>query len=247
MFSFLIATFVMSDFCLLVCSTKIDEISDISKCFEDFVSQALGVLTRIYAAELREDIKNMISLRFGIIPEHINKVYGPLMTKLRDDSIDNIESGRPVIYNGSVFRDRYHAILEIGRKKLNFRFDYSLDSLSGDFRDFLFIKQLISIDDTKNEDLDRIADLTKNWLFFNNNLQEHWNNNDIIHEDVKRLTEDVYAKWRTYYHSNHRRIISEATCSELCEAGCNTVDSMRQCEFLLADTPLGNFLSEGCI
>ena len=36
-----------------VCSTKIGEISDISKCFEDFVSQALGVLTRIYAAELR--------------------------------------------------------------------------------------------------------------------------------------------------------------------------------------------------
>ena len=37
-----------------VCSTKIGEISDISKYFENFVSQALGVLTRIYAAELRE-------------------------------------------------------------------------------------------------------------------------------------------------------------------------------------------------
>ena len=36
-----------------VSSTKIGEISDISKCFENFVSQALGVLTRIYAAELR--------------------------------------------------------------------------------------------------------------------------------------------------------------------------------------------------
>ena len=45
-------------FCLFfVCSTKIGEISDISKCFENFVSQALGVLTRIYAAELREFIK----------------------------------------------------------------------------------------------------------------------------------------------------------------------------------------------
>ena len=36
-----------------VYSTKIGEISDISKCFENFVSQALGVLTSIYAAELR--------------------------------------------------------------------------------------------------------------------------------------------------------------------------------------------------
>ena len=36
-----------------VCSTKIGEISDISKCFEDFVSQALGFLTRNCTAEIR--------------------------------------------------------------------------------------------------------------------------------------------------------------------------------------------------
>ena len=42
---------------LLTCyvsSTKIGEISDRSKCFENFVSQTLRVLTRIYAAELRD-------------------------------------------------------------------------------------------------------------------------------------------------------------------------------------------------
>ena len=32
---------------------KLGEISDISKCFEDFVAQTLGVLIRFYAAELR--------------------------------------------------------------------------------------------------------------------------------------------------------------------------------------------------
>ena len=54
-FSFLIATFVMSDFLLTcyVCSTKIGEIPDISECFEDIVSQVLGFLKRFYAAELR--------------------------------------------------------------------------------------------------------------------------------------------------------------------------------------------------
>ena len=40
-----------------VSSTKIGEISDISKCFENFVSQTLGVFTRIYAAELRKRLK----------------------------------------------------------------------------------------------------------------------------------------------------------------------------------------------
>ena len=43
-----------------VCSTKISEISDIFKCFENFVSQALGVLTRIYAAELRINLNDDI-------------------------------------------------------------------------------------------------------------------------------------------------------------------------------------------
>ena len=46
-----------------VCSTKIGEISDIFKCFEDFVSQTLGVLTRIYAAELRIKKKCYGSIR----------------------------------------------------------------------------------------------------------------------------------------------------------------------------------------
>ena len=41
-----------------ICSTKIGKNSDISKCFEDFVSQALGVLTRVYAAELRKIINS---------------------------------------------------------------------------------------------------------------------------------------------------------------------------------------------
>ena len=49
--------------CLLFYSPKIGEISDMSKCFENFVSQALGFLTRFYAAELRiktEEIYNAV-------------------------------------------------------------------------------------------------------------------------------------------------------------------------------------------
>ena len=55
----------MSDI-LFVGSTKIGEISDISKCFENFVSQTLGVLARIYAAELRVTKKNHFKTRFRV-------------------------------------------------------------------------------------------------------------------------------------------------------------------------------------
>ena len=40
-------------FACYVVSTKIGEISDMSKCFEDFVSQELVFLKRLCAAELR--------------------------------------------------------------------------------------------------------------------------------------------------------------------------------------------------
>ena len=74
-FSFLIATFVMSVFCLFfVCSTKIGENSDISKCFENFVSLTLGVLTRIYAAELRYE-KNSISKTWRKPVEQGKQIY----------------------------------------------------------------------------------------------------------------------------------------------------------------------------
>ena len=54
MFSLFIATFAMSEiFAFLFYTTKIGEISDMAKCFENFVSQALGFLTSFYAAELR--------------------------------------------------------------------------------------------------------------------------------------------------------------------------------------------------
>ena len=37
----------------LFCTTKLGEISDIAKCFENFVSQTLGFLASFFAAELR--------------------------------------------------------------------------------------------------------------------------------------------------------------------------------------------------
>ena len=40
--------------CFLFNSTKLGEISDMSKCFEDFVAQALGFLIRFCSAGLRE-------------------------------------------------------------------------------------------------------------------------------------------------------------------------------------------------
>ena len=52
---FFVTTFVMSDVLFLVSfsNTKISEISDVTKCLESFVSQALVFFMNKFAAELR--------------------------------------------------------------------------------------------------------------------------------------------------------------------------------------------------
>lgn len=109
------------------------------------------------------------------------------------------------------------------------------------------ISQLFVIGDTREENVDEIAERTLCWLCFNNNLHEHWDDNVIVPDDVKQLTQNVSSAWRRCHNSKHRRLSPNCTEIELCEAGCDTVDEMRKERFSLAETPLEQFLSEGCI
>lgn len=196
---------------------------------------------------LKEQIKRLMDTRFCLNKNRVDWVYNQLMTKLRDDSVENIENKTPVSYTGAIFKERYQSIIDIGRQRIHFRKDYSFDEFNGNPRDLLFMKQLFFIGDTKEDELDRMAELTTRWLCFKNNLQEHFNNKALLHEDVDGLTKNVVSSWDNYHRSKHRRITSASTDDELCEAGCNTVDEMRKERFSLAETPLEQFLSEGCI
>ena len=80
-----------------VCSTKIGENPDISKCFENFVSQTLGVLTRIYAAELRyskismkRELFLILLFIFGIVSCVSNKPINVRLSQyIKKDSLLN--------------------------------------------------------------------------------------------------------------------------------------------------------------
>ncbi len=196
---------------------------------------------------LKDEVKRYMDNRFCLNKNRVEWVYDQLMNRLRDDSVENIENNIPISYTGAIFKERYQSIIDIGRQKIHFRTNYSFSEFNGNPRDLLFMKQLFSIGDTKEDELDRMVELTTRWLCFNNNLQEHFNNKALLHEDVDRLTKNVVSSWDNYHRSKHRRITSASTDDELCEAGCNTVDEMRKERFSLAETPLEQFLSEGCI
>ena len=206
--------------------------------------------SRIYILKtsdvLEEDIKRIMSNRFGLNHNRIDWVYDQLMTKLRNDSIDNIKSGKSVTYNGAVFKERYQRILDIGRRKIYFK-DCSINDFEGNFRELLFMKQLFSVYYVKENEVDRMSRLTLSWLRFNNNFHELCNDNILINEDVNNLTKDVLSAWDNCYNKKYRKITEMSTDDELSEAGCCTIDDMREKLFSLAETPLGNQLSEGCI
>lgn len=206
--------------------------------------------SRIYILKtsdvLEEDIKRIMSNRFGLNHNRIDWVYDQLMTKLRNDSIDNIKSGKSVTYNGAVFKERYQSILDIGRRKIYFK-DCSINDFEGNFRELLFMKQLFSVYYVKENEVDRMSRLTLSWLRFNNNFHELCNDNILINEDVNNLTKDILSAWDNCYNKKYRKITEMSTDDELSEAGCCTIDDMREKLFSLAETPLGNQLSEGCI
>lgn len=206
--------------------------------------------SRIYILKtsdvLEEDIKRIMSNRFGLNHNRIDWVYDQLMTKLRNDSIDNIKSGKSVTYNGAVFKERYQSIFDIGRRKIYFK-DCSINDFEGNFRELLFMKQLFSVYYVKENEVDRMSRLTLSWLRFNNNFHELCNDNILINEDVNNLTKDVLSAWDNCYNKKYRKITEMSTDDELSEAGCCTIDDMREKLFSLAETPLGNQLSEGCI
>ena len=197
--------------------------------------------------QLTEQIKQCMVRRFALNDNRIDWVYNQLMTKLRDDSIDCILNHQPVSYTGAIFADRYQSILDVGRQKIHFRTDYSIKDFNGEPRGLLFMKQLFYIKDTDQNDLDRIAELTTRWLCFSNNLQKYYDNDILIQDDINNLTKNVQSAWGTSYRSKHRKITSKSSDEELCDAGCDTVDDMRNKHFSLADNPLEDFLSEGCI
>lgn len=196
---------------------------------------------------LKDEIKQLMKTRMVLNEHRLDWVYSQLMSSLKDDAIERIEKRQPVSYNGGIFADKYQSIIDTGRKKIHFRSDYSYSDFKGNPNELLFIKQLFEIGDTKEDDTDRIAELTLSWFRFHNNFQEHWNNNELIQDDVDRLTQDVCSIWRTHHTSKHRHMPIDYTNNDLCEAACDTVDEMRKEQFSLAGTPLGHSFSEGCV
>lgn len=230
--------------------------SEVSQIIHDFIEKPyleqflrkIRVITKLDC--LQNDIFDALHNRAFLPMTKVKSVYNTLMTELRDAVKLDIKNHKIIKFTGKTFADRFQSVFETGREKLSFRVDYDYGSFDGDPRQLPFIQQLDVIKELPVQEdarLDKIVQYAKEWFQFKNNLQDYWDNDTLITEDIMKLSADVKASWSSNHTSAYRRLDLNSPEEKLCDAGCFVIDTMRNKEFTLGNTPLGQMLSNGCI
>lgn len=224
-------------------------IDKLLKC--SYIDQFINKIRIIPTSDcLKTDIFNALHDRAFIPTANAQQVYNALMTELRDDIIEKIKHHEKIEFSGRTFSERFQTVFVTGRQKINFRVNYDYSLFDGDPTKLLFIQQLDAIKELPEEGperLDQVIQYAKEWFQFSNNLQNLTAENILLDEDIMKLSADVYTYWNARFQAAFRRISSASPEEIICDAGCRIVDDMRQQEFNIANTSLGNMLSNGCI
>lgn len=194
--------------------------------------------------ELQAQIKTLVQYRFALQPSKVDEVFERLMGKMRMDADNTIQERKKVIYDISTIQKNYWSIISVGREKLVFKTDYP--SYKGDPRDLLFLKQLLVINEVTKDNLDDIAQYTREWFLFHNNIKNKWDNHDVNDWDISELTTNVIAVWKREQKQAYKKKNVDSPKKELDEVAQNFIYKIRSEQLELAKTSLGPALSNGC-
>lgn len=110
----------------------------------------------------------------------------------------------------------------------------------------LFVKQLLAVNDVTKDDLDDIAQYTKEWFQFHNNIKEKWDNHDVNEWDISELTTNMMTVWKREHKLAYKKKTVDSPQDELDEAAQSLIYKIRSEQLELAKTSLGATLSNGC-
>lgn len=194
--------------------------------------------------ELQSQIKTLVQYRFALQPSKVDEVFERLMGKMRMDADNIIQEKEKVIYDSSTIQKKYWSIISIGREKLVFKTDYP--SYKGDPRNLLFIKQLLAINEVTKDNLDDIAQYTKEWFQFHNNIKDKWDNHDVNGCDISELTTNVKTIWKREQKQAYKKKTIDLPQEELDGIAQDLIYKIRSEQLDFAKTSLGATLSNGC-
>lgn len=194
--------------------------------------------------DLQAQIKDLIKNRFALQISKVDEVFDRLMSRMRTDADSTIRKGEKVIYDISTIQKNYWTIISVGREKLVFKTDYP--SYNGDPRDLMFIKQLLAVNEVAKNDLDFIAQYTKEWFQFHNNLKDKWVNHDINDLDIFQLTNDVKSIWIRERKQHFKNRTNVSPQEELDKIAQDFIYKIRSEPLYFGKTSMGPVLSNGC-
>ncbi|MBA5682938.1 hypothetical protein H3N34_06890 [Photobacterium damselae subsp. damselae] len=184
----------------------------------------------------RDEIKSKM------VPEHrIDDVFKKIDSSIREDNFIRIKSGLKVEISFDEFYRKYRRYFELSRNEglQVYSFD---DYLPNNLHDQTFIRQLLEINDIKNDDIESMASFTRYKLKITRNIQTWIEDGELIDEELSSIEENCLLKWSNLFRKKYRRGVTEEEHNGI---GLDIIDSIREFDVTFSNLPHDTTLSNG--
>ncbi len=215
------------------------------KRINDVLSLADAVLVlflKHQRLELNEDsiiqrCKNAIEEK-QIPPHRIDDLFAKIDSSVRESNFITVRAGDKVIISYDDFNRRYRRFFDLQRSD-GLVIQQNYKSLPKRLKDQTFIKQLLDINDIKDDDIKSMTLYTQKLLTVEANL-EHWlQHGDLTEDEINRFMEETSLIWNNKFRAIYRKEGHEK------EQALNLLDAMREERLSIAGQQMDVSFSNG--
>lgn len=171
----------------------------------------------------------------------IDDTFKKIDSALREDNFITIKSGEKVLISFDDFYKKYRKYYDVARG-----ISLTIKPFDGILPDKLeeqtFIKQLVDIGDIQSDNFEEMAIFTKFKLQIHNNLEEWYQNGEIILDELERFKNEAVAQWTSEFRPKYREDIADEDINQL---ALKILDEIRRKSLSLSYQSLGLEVSNG--
>jgi len=190
----------------------IKETSDltIQKYIKDVLNLSDAVLVEFLRHVLVEHGMNEIIQRCkdAIIEHHVKdgaveQLFSDLDSRIRQDNFIAIRSGEKITISFDDFRAKYRRYFDIARNP-HLKIYKGYQKLPANIKSQTFIKQLVDIEDTEENNEEEIIEYTRFMLDTKNSLDSWLQKGDLTTEEIDNFNNEARIRWRNNFKSIYK-------------------------------------------
>lgn len=171
----------------------------------------------------------------------IDEVFSGLDSKLREENFLSTQQKKKIVIGFNDFYMHYRIFFDRARNgKLSIK--RFTDELSDKLEDQKFIRQLIDIQDIRQDDTESMAQYTRHLLYLQNNIDTWYKNGELTQDEINALKTEARIKWKNAYRATYRQNCSE---DQVLEKALALLDAMRKEVLPIASQNLPTDMSNG--